>query len=80
MWTRPLAGSVIARGFDTKADLTNAEWRPVELLLPAPKRAGRPASWPLREIVNAIFSDGLPLDLTQRGKTLIAISHDERHF
>ena len=27
----------------------------MEPLLPAPKRTGRPLSWPLREIVNAIF-------------------------
>jgi transposase len=52
---QPLAGSIVARGFDTKTDLTDAERRLVELLLPAPKRTGRPLSWPLREIVNAIF-------------------------
>ena len=35
--------------------MTDAEWRLVEPLLPAPKATGRPLSWPLREIVNAIF-------------------------
>jgi putative transposase len=35
--------------------LTDAEWRLIAPLLPAPKRTGRPLSWPLREIVNAIF-------------------------
>jgi putative transposase len=35
--------------------LTDAKWRLVAPLIPAPKRTGRPLSWPLREIVNAIF-------------------------
>jgi transposase len=35
--------------------LTDAEWRLVAPLLPAPKQTSRPLSWPLREIVNAIF-------------------------
>ena len=36
-------------------DLTDAEWRRLELLVPAPKPGGRPAKYPRREIVNAIF-------------------------
>lgn len=32
--------------------MTDAEWR-----LVAPKRTGRPLSWPLREIVKVIFYD-----------------------
>src|SRR5215475_3099770 len=36
-------------------DLTDAEWRRLEPLVPAPKPGGRPAKYPRREIVNAIF-------------------------
>jgi transposase len=36
-------------------DLTDAEWRRLEPLVPAPKLGGRPAKYPRREIVNAIF-------------------------
>ena len=36
-------------------DLTDAEWQRLELLVPAPKPGGRPAKYPRREIVNAIF-------------------------
>jgi hypothetical protein len=38
-----LAGSIVARGFDTKR-IEDAEWLLVEPLLPAPKRTGRPLS------------------------------------
>lgn len=37
------------------ADLTDAEWRLVGPSLLAPKRTGRPPSWPLRYILGAIF-------------------------
>ncbi|WP_422679862.1 IS5 family transposase [Chelatococcus albus] len=43
-------------GLRYETDLTDAEWRLVEPSLPRPKRTGRPSSWPLREIVNAILS------------------------
>ena len=36
------------------SDLTDAEWAVLETLLPAPSPVGRPPTWPLREIVNAI--------------------------
>jgi putative transposase len=36
-------------------DLTDAEWRRLEPLVPAPKPGGRPVKYPRREIVNAIF-------------------------
>ncbi|SEG74997.1 transposase, IS4 family [Bosea lathyri] len=51
MWTPATRRQ--SRRYET--DLTDAEWRLVAPLLPAPKRTGRPLSWPLREIVNAIF-------------------------
>ena len=37
------------------SDLTDAEWRVLEPLLPSAPRLGRRWAWPLREIVNAIF-------------------------
>lgn len=39
------------------SDLTDAEWRMIEEVLPAAKggRSGRPRKYPLREIWNAIF-------------------------
>jgi putative transposase len=36
-------------------DLTDAEWVKLEPLIPAPKKGGRPAKYPRREIVNAIL-------------------------
>lgn len=38
-----------------KTDLTDEEWAVIEPLLPAPAQGGRPPSWPMREILNAIF-------------------------
>ena len=37
------------------SDLTDAEWRHLEPLLPTPKATGRPRQWPLRLILNGIF-------------------------
>ena len=36
------------------SDLTDGEWLVLESLVPAPKRGGRPAKYPRREIINAI--------------------------
>ena len=36
------------------SDLTDGEWLVLEPLVPAPKRGGRPAKYPRREIINAI--------------------------
>jgi putative transposase len=36
-------------------DLSDKEWAILEPLVPAVKPGGRPARWPRREIVNAIF-------------------------
>lgn len=38
-----------------QTDLTDAEWRLIEHRLPAAKKTGRPRSWSMREIINAIF-------------------------
>ena len=37
------------------SDLTDAEWRRLEPLLPPPQPGGRPIKYPRREIVNAIL-------------------------
>jgi transposase len=36
-------------------DLTDAEWALLAPLVPAPARRGRPRSWPLRLLINALF-------------------------
>jgi transposase len=36
-------------------DLTDAQWRRLEPLVPAPKPGGRPVQYPRREIMNAIL-------------------------
>lgn len=36
-------------------DLTDAEWAQLAPLLPVSARRGRPRSWPLRLLVNALF-------------------------
>ena len=38
-----------------ESDLTDAEWRLIGGMFPAPAATGRPRAWPLREIVSAIF-------------------------
>jgi hypothetical protein len=37
------------------SDLTNAEWQILAPLLPPPAETGRHRSWPMREMMNAIF-------------------------
>jgi len=37
------------------SDLTHAEWAQVCRVVPAPKKGGRPAKYPRREIVNALL-------------------------
>jgi len=55
MWTPATRRQYSRAGLRYETDLTAAEWQLVAPFLPAPKRRGRPLSWPLREIVNAIF-------------------------
>lgn len=57
-------GKVSSRG------LTEAEWRRLEPLVPAPKPGGRPAKYPRREIVNATFY------LLRRGCCWRLLPHD----
>jgi putative transposase len=37
------------------SDLTDAEWKILEPLMPRPANTGRPRAWPMREILNAMF-------------------------
>ena len=51
-------------------DLTDAQWRLLEPLIPAPKQGGRPAAYSRREIVNGI------LYLTRTGCHWRNLPHD----
>ncbi|MBS1063923.1 IS5 family transposase [Gluconobacter wancherniae] len=55
MWTPATCRQHSRTGLRYETDLTDAEWRLVEPLLPEPPGTGRPLGWPLREILNAIF-------------------------
>lgn len=55
MWT-PAARAQLARGSQPYATcLTDAEWALVEPFLPSPAKTGRPRSWPMRRVVDAIL-------------------------
>ncbi|HEY0525272.1 MAG TPA: IS5 family transposase [Stellaceae bacterium] len=55
MWT-PITRQQHSRaGLRYASDLTDAEWALLKPLLPPPRDRGRPRSWPLREVVNAVF-------------------------
>lgn len=54
-WTKTTRGKY-DRDFGRYAsDVTDAEWKVLERLLPPPRRLGRPRSTDLREVANAIF-------------------------
>src|SRR5215471_111476 len=53
--TTPMPCSPVYAGSLYPCDLTDAEWALLAPLLPAPARRGRPRSWPLRLLVNALF-------------------------
>jgi len=55
MWTPTTRAQHRRDGLRYGSDVTDAEWALLEPLLPAPRGCGRRPSWPLREIVNAIF-------------------------
>jgi transposase len=55
MWTSNTRKKYSRLGLRYQSDVTDKEWRVIEALVPRPKKKGRPWSWPLREIVNAIF-------------------------
>lgn len=54
MWTPTTRWQHSRTGLRYASDLTEAEWALLEPLLPPPCDQGRPRSWPMREIVNAI--------------------------
>jgi transposase len=54
MWTPTTRWHHSRTGLRYASDLTDAEWALLEPLLPPPCDQGRPRSWPMREIVNAI--------------------------
>ena len=55
MWTATTRAQHKRDGLRFASDVTDAEWRLIEPLLPPRSPVGRPAEWPMREIVNAIF-------------------------
>ena len=55
MWTSATREHYNRRTARYQTDVTDAEWRVIEPLLPPAKPTGRPRAWPMREIVNAIF-------------------------
>ena len=55
MWTPTSRAQHGREGLRFPSDLTDAEWAVLAPLLPKPSPVGRPPSWPMREILNAIF-------------------------
>lgn len=55
MWTATTRRQHSRAGLRYATDVTDAEWRILETLLPGPACRGRRWAWPLREIINAIF-------------------------
>ena len=55
MWTPTTRRHHSRTGLRYASDLTDPEWALLEPLLPPPCDQGRPRSWPMREVVNAIF-------------------------
>ena len=55
MWTPTTREQYRRRTARYQSDLTDDEWRVIAPHVPPAKTTGRPRSWPMREIVNAIF-------------------------
>ncbi len=55
MWTEATRAQHSRDGLRFASDLTDAEWAVLEPLLPPPSPVGRPPTWPMRTIVEAIF-------------------------
>jgi putative transposase len=55
MWTPTTRDLHKRDGLRFASDVTDAEWAALAPLLPPPSGVGRPPSWPMREVVNAIF-------------------------
>ena len=55
MWTATTREQHRRRTTRYQTDMTDGEWRIIAPVLPPERPTGRPRSWPMREIVNAIF-------------------------
>ena len=55
MWTPTTRAQHNRDDLPVSSDLTDAEWAVLEPLLPPPSPVGRPPTWPMRTIVEAIF-------------------------
>lgn len=55
MWTATTRAQHSRDKLRFASDLTDAEWAVLEPLLPGPSPIGRPPTWPMRDIVEAIF-------------------------
>jgi transposase len=55
MWTPTTREQHNRRALRYQTDLTDGEWCLIHPHLPAACRTGRPRTWPMREIINAIF-------------------------
>ena len=55
MWTPDTRAKHDRDDLRYPSDLTDAEWRILAPLLPPPAETGRHRSWPMREVMNAIF-------------------------
>jgi putative transposase len=55
---------------DYPSDLTDAEWKVLEPLIPKPKEGGRPRTTDMREVLNAVFS------IDRTGWKFRALPHD----
>ena len=55
MWTATSRAQHNRDDLRFASDLTDAEWAVLAPLLPSPSLMGRPPTWPMRDIVEAIF-------------------------
>ena len=55
MWTPKTRAEHDRDDLRYPSDVTDAEWQILAPLLPAPAKTGRHRSWPMREVMNAIF-------------------------
>ena len=55
MWTEATRPKYVRAGLRYASDMTDAEWAVIALMLPKPKRRGRPRQVDLRAVVDALF-------------------------
>src|SRR5215475_608461 len=81
MWTDITRQKHARNGLRYSSDLTDAEWAVIAAELPPRSRLGRPAKWPLREIMNAlcyVLRSGLPWRMLP--KDFPPVSTVQRYF